>query len=161
MSSRAGPPVQIPPLSLRVVFGPWSQLNWAPSAWWRDLPPAFKISQVRTQDRASLNVFKSLLEPRLDAAPGSRIHQPQAAAFVPFTGAELRQAQPGSVPTLFDRPQEFARARECVGIFISYVVGMTACMHKMPSGMARIACVQYYACMYVCACEPGAEPAAL
>ncbi|CAE7780195.1 Lrguk, partial [Symbiodinium necroappetens] len=62
-----GPPVQIPPLSLRVVFGPWSQLNWAPSAWWRDL---------------------------LDAAPGSRIHQPQAAAFVPFTGAELRQQLP-------------------------------------------------------------------
>eukprot|EP00439_Symbiodinium_sp_Y106_P026100 s2399_g3.t1 len=62
-----GPPVQLPPLSLRVVFGPWSQLNWAPSAWWRDL---------------------------LDAAPGSRIHQLQAAAFVPFTGAELRQQLP-------------------------------------------------------------------
>ena len=140
-------------MSLRVVFGPWSQLSWAPSAWWRDLPPAFKICWVSTRDR-SRGIFRSLLEPRLDAAPGSRIHQLQAAAFVPFTGAELRQAQRVlgqhclTQARLGSCQQESVRARTCVRVFTSYVVGsdMHTKTHACMNG-----CMVYVSCT----CEDG------
>ncbi|CAE7364424.1 Lrguk [Symbiodinium natans] len=81
-----GPPIQLPPLCLRVVWGPWAQLNWAPSAWWRDL---------------------------LDAAPGSRVSLAQPAAQIPFTGAELRPQLPRA--TFYNIQVQALDTLECEG----------------------------------------------
>ncbi|CAJ1410024.1 unnamed protein product [Effrenium voratum] len=63
-----GPPIQLPPLTLRILHGPLELLAWCPEAWFRDL---------------------------LDAAPGTRIEL-GTVPVTPWRAAdELRRQLPG------------------------------------------------------------------